>query len=204
MRARKNLAVATLLAICMGILATTAIAEEESGTALRATLRGFSEAPSIASTASGEFQGTISEDGSSITFVLSYEGFLPGRNVLFAHIHVAQRGVNGAVIVFFCGGGGRPPCTAPSGTFTGTIDATSVISEVVAQDITGTPAERLAKLISAIRGGVAYVNVHTSTPDPQTGHPGGEIRGQIRVVGDDGESHDDHHDDHHHHEGHGH
>lgn len=199
MRATKQLAVATLLAICMGILATTAIAEDESGTQLRAPLRGFSEVPSIASTATGEFRGTISEDGSSITFHLTYQGFDPSRTVAAAHIHVAQRGVNGAVIVFFCGGGGRPACTSPAGTFEGTIDATSMIATVPAQDITGTPAERLAKLIAAIRAGVAYVNVHT-TPD----HPGGEIRGQIRVVGEDedkdhGHDHDGEGHGHHHH-----
>ena len=38
---------------------------------------------------------------------------------------------------------------------------------------TGTPAITFDSLVSAIRAGNAYVNVHT------TANPGGEIRGQI-------------------------
>jgi hypothetical protein len=40
-------------------------------------------------------------------------------------------------------------------------------------------AGEFAKVIAAIRGGVAYANVHTALST------GGEIRGQIRVVRDD-------------------
>ena len=36
-----------------------------------------------------------------------YEG-LQGGNSLFAHVHFAQRGVNGGVSFFLCGGGGKP------------------------------------------------------------------------------------------------
>jgi CHRD domain-containing protein len=41
-------------------------------------------------------------------------------------------------------------------------------------------AGELDEVIAAIRAGVAYVNVH-ATPL----NPGGEIRGQIRALGDD-------------------
>jgi len=49
----------------------------------------------------------------------------------------------------------------------------------------GDPAITFDSLVSAIRAGNAYVNVHTSTPGCTAGdpgcNPGGEIRGQIQA-----------------------
>ncbi len=146
---------------------------------LRAALRGFNEVPATFSTASGEFRGTITADDASIVFTLNYEGFDPTSTVTAAHIHVGQAGVNGNVTVFLCGGGGRPACTSPGGTFRGTITSSNVIA-LPGQGIVGSPAQRFARLLAAIRAGVTYVNVH-SGPD----HLGGEIRGQIRTDDDD-------------------
>ncbi len=59
---------------------------------------------------------------------------------------------------------------------TGTI----VASDVVGPTAQGIAAGDLASVLRAIRAGMAYANVHTST------FPNGEIRGQIRAVfGDD-------------------
>lgn len=138
---------------------------------LRAVLRSFAEVPSISSPTMGKFRARISDE-SSIQYELSYDEFATG--VLFSHIHVAQRGVNGAIVAFLCGGGGKPACPSPSGTVTGTITPDN-ISTVQPQGIEGTPAERFAKVLEAIRARVAYVNVHTDA------HKGGEIRGQIRA-----------------------
>ena len=85
-----------------------------------------------------------------------------------AHIHFGQRGVNGGVSAFLCGGSGTP-CPA-SGTVEGTITAANVVGPA-AQGIA--PGE-FAELLRAMGLGVTYVNVHT-TPT----YPGGEIRGQI-------------------------
>ncbi len=172
----KHLRRMTMLALAVPLLAVPAAPPQNNGSQLLATLTGFDEVPATFSTASGGFQATISPDDSSIDFELDYDGFAPGATVTAAHIHVGQVGVNGNVIVFLCGGGGRPPCTSPSGTFTGTITADNTAS-VPAQGIEGTPAERLARLLTMIRAGEAYVNVHR-TPD----HAGGEIRGQIQVA----------------------
>ncbi len=151
-------------------------ASEERNDQLRAALRGFEEPPSIASPTMGSFRATISENDSSIEYELTYSAFATG--VLFAHIHIAQRGVNGKIVAFLCGGGGKPACPSPSGTITGTITPDN-IATVLDQQITGTPAERFAKVLAAIRARVAYVNVHTDA------HKGGEIRGQIRADDDD-------------------
>ena len=95
-----------------------------------------------------------------------------------SHIHVAQRAVNGSVVIWFCqtttnpGPAGTQTCPQ-SGTITGTATAANVVAGSIApQQLT---AGDLAEVIRAIRGGVAYANVHTNLS------PGGEIRGQIRA-----------------------
>jgi hypothetical protein len=54
---------------------------------------------------------------------------------------------------------------------TGTIRAANIVGNAVGQ---GIEAAQIGEVIAAIRGGVAYVNVHS------TKFPGGEIRGQLR------------------------
>ncbi|HUG53845.1 MAG TPA: CHRD domain-containing protein [Vicinamibacteria bacterium] len=89
---------------------------------------------------------------------------------LQAHVHLGQKGVNGGVSFFLCGGPTTDPCTPFSGTFPGTVTATDVIGPT-GQGIA--PGE-LAEVIRGMRAGVTYANVHTNK------HPGGEIRGQIK------------------------
>src|SRR5262249_54660751 len=156
-----------------------AMADEE----VKATLRGFEEVPAISTAGSGTFRGKIDDDETSIDYELSYSG-LEGGSVLFAHIHLGQRSVNGGVIVFLCANSnvpitppaGTPPCPTPSGMVTGTVTASNVIGPA-GQGIT---AGEFAELLNAIRKGVAYANVHTGSVSPPTGFPGGEIRGQIK------------------------
>jgi len=68
------------------------------------------------------------------------------------------------------GGGGKPACTATSGTFTGTIG----VADVVAVSAQGIAAGEWAEVVRAMRAGKIYANVHTDK------HPGGEIRGQVK------------------------
>jgi hypothetical protein len=78
-----------------------------------------------------------------------------------------------------CGTGDTEPCST---TATGVLVEGSNGSTA----ITGTSEDiTFDSLLSAIRAGNAYVNVHTSDGDPNTtpgapgDNPGGEIRGQI-------------------------
>jgi hypothetical protein len=85
--------------------------------------------------------------------------------------------VNGAIVVFLCSNLGNGPagtqaCPAGGGTITGTITAANVSNPTEVQGIA--PGE-FDELLKAIRGGVTYVNVHT------TKFPGGEIRGQLKA-----------------------
>jgi hypothetical protein len=147
---------------------------DQGGRNFRAELIGYEEVPAVSTGAGGAFQARIAEDEGSIDFELTYEG-IEGGSVTAAHIHVGQRGVNGGVSAFFCGGGGRPACPTPgttvSGPVTGTIRPENVIGPGGAQQV---PAGALDELIAAIRAGVTYVNVHSTVS------PGGEIRGQVR------------------------
>ena len=91
-----------------------------------------------------------------------------------AHIHFAQKSVNGAISVFLCSNLGNGPAGTqacpPSGTISGTIVAANVTAGAAAQ---GIAAGELAELLAAIRAGKTYANVHS------TKFPGGEIRDQI-------------------------
>jgi hypothetical protein len=157
------------------IAASPAVADRDNR--IRIKLHGYEEVPSVSTDASGKFEATISRDHQLIEYELSYGG-LQGT-VTQAHIHFAQRAVNGGIVIWLCQTPGTPapeavraltPDCPPSGTVTGFIAAASVLATTAPQQIA---AGELDEVIAAMRAGVAYVNVHTSVS------PGGEIRGQI-------------------------
>ena len=104
---------------------------------------------------------TISIQGAQIVYQVDVQGI---ENVLFSHIHIAPEGENGPVRLNLCGTDDTPGCST-IGTGTLVSDSNAVTA--------GTPAITFDSLVSAIRAGNAYVNVHT------TANAGGEIRGQI-------------------------
>jgi CHRD domain len=162
----------TLQLAVLGLLAAAAPAaahEDGEKNEFKAVLRGFEETPAIVTAAHGEVHLTISEDQSTIAFELTW--FDLSAPPLFAHIHVGQRGVAGAVSVFFCGGGGKPACPA---TTSGSVSGTIVAADVLGPIAQGVAPGQLDQLLVAIRLGVAYANAHTPA------HPAGEIRGQLR------------------------
>jgi hypothetical protein len=136
-----------------------------------AKLNGFREVPSVSSTGFGDFEAKLVDD-QKLHFVFRYAG-LEGGNSLFAHIHFAQRSVNGGVVVFLCGGGTKTdPCTNVAGTVEGDIVPADLVGSTGATN-QGIEPESWDEFIRAMRAGHAYVNIHT------TRWPGGEIRGQI-------------------------
>jgi hypothetical protein len=156
---------------------TPALGQGQGQGPFRARLSGFQEVPAISSRGRGEFQARL-RDNTTLEFELRYAD-LEGGNPSAAHIHLGQRGVNGGVVAFLCGGGGKPACpSAPSGTVTGTV----VAADIQAVPAQGIAANEFAELAAALRAGVTYVNVHNGT------YGGGEIRGQIgRGNGRDGD-----------------
>jgi hypothetical protein len=126
----------------------------------------------------GEFTATIAPDGEVINYTEIYSGLQ--APVTQSHIHVGQLGVTGSVVIFLCQTAGSPDPTglAPQcpqeGTVSGVITAANVIAGSQAPQQLA--AGDLAAVITAIRAGAAYANVHTQVS------PGGEIRGQIRTI----------------------
>jgi hypothetical protein len=146
----------------------------DEGAPFHARLVGTEETPAIFTAGTGVFSARVLDNDTRIEFELTYAN-LSGPP-LVAHVHFGQRGVAGGVSFFFCGGGGKPACpAATSGTVTGTVVAADVIGPVAQ----GIQAGDLAAILKMIRRGFGYANMHTAL------HPGGEIRGQIKVRGSD-------------------
>ena len=172
-------------------LIASSFAAPASAEEARARLTGYQEVPSVSTPASGELRAHISRDDGLIEYELSYSGLV--GTVQQAHIHMAQRSVNGSIVIWLCQTATTPapaavagltPFCPQSGTVTGQITAANVVAaSTTSQQIA---AGELAEVIAAIRAGVAYANVH-ATPL----NPGGEIRGQMRASRRQ-HDHDDH------------
>jgi CHRD domain len=161
------------------VLQTAATADDRHHRTLRARLVGVNEIPAVSTDARAWFRAEVDSTGTVITYELSYQD-LEGA-VSQAHLHVGQIFANGGISVWLCGNAnptGTPPINPPAGTqpcpaspakITGTITTGTVVGPASQGIGTG----ELAELVSLIRRGLVYANVHTSMS------PGGEIRGQL-------------------------
>jgi CHRD domain len=166
-----------LVMVMAGLLATATAAKADQ---LSALLTGYEETPAaVSTTGRGEFTATIDADNDAISYTETYSGLQ--APVTQSHIHVGQLSITGSVVIFLCQTAANPDPTglAPQcpqeGTVTGIITKANVIAG--SQTTQQLQAGDIAAVITAIRAGAAYANVHTQLS------PGGEIRGQIRTVG---------------------
>lgn len=180
-----RIALAALMALSVPTVArVTAADKHDRDDRIRATLVGRNEVPVVSTVAKGRFEGKIAEDGGSIDWTLTFSG-LQGT-VTQSHIHIAQKNVNGGIVIWLCQTATNPApaaagtvamcpqtATGPT-TLSGTVTAATVVT-VATQQFGGD----LAEVIDAIRAGFAYANVHTNLS------PGGEIRGQLKADDDD-------------------
>src|SRR2546426_9566147 len=99
-----------LVAIFIGMLAAplafTVRADKDDDTTFRARLTGFGEVPPKLVNGQGKFTGTLSADGNSISWTVTWTGLTGPAQA--AHIHFGQPQNVGSVVVFFCGGARRP------------------------------------------------------------------------------------------------
>jgi hypothetical protein len=161
----KKVGISAIAALTVGVL--TAPAAYSQTERFSARLSGAEEVPPINTVGTGDFEMTIQQG--AVNFSLSYSNLSSPLSV--AHLHFAPSKVAGGVMIFLCGGGGQPACPATTeGTITGTITAANVTGPV-AQGIA--PGD-LDSALEAVRGGLAYANMHT------TNFAGGEVRGQVR------------------------
>jgi CHRD domain len=176
----------------LGAVAITAAAVAGDRGNVKTSLTGFEEVPAISTEGDGSFRATLDRSGTELRYELRFSD-LEGVNAMSpgptqAHIHFAQKSVNGGIVVWLCGSATNPGpegtqlCPAePSGTVTGTITMDDVVSPDPSQ---GIQAGAFDELVRGLRAGVTYANVHTAT------YPGGEIRGQLVERGH-GRDHDD-------------
>jgi hypothetical protein len=170
-------ALAAIAVLLFGNYSTKAKGDDD--VTISARMVGLGEVPPTNSKGAADFRGTISADGTTITYTLKWSGLttLP----LFSHIHFGPTKENGGVMVFLCGGGGKAPCTqATSGMASGTISAADIVGPA-AQGIPAAPNGSFADVIRAIRTHNAYANLHT------TMFPGGEVRGEVVAHNEDDE-----------------
>lgn len=150
-------------------------------------LSGLNEAANVVSTTgNGTFHATISQDGSEITYELTFKD-LEG-DVTQAHIHIGLPQNAGGIVLWLCDSDANPspvlttpactgenPADTRSGHVTGTLTATDV-QNLPQNGIAGatamTPGE-FAEVVALIKAGKTYVNVHSSKFGP------GEIRSQL-------------------------
>ena len=153
----------------MGFVALAGLASVSCNDALEgrevfiATLTGDQEVPARPTGASGTAQ--IIVDGNQISFAVEVDDI---TSVIQAHIHTAPAGVNGPVRLFL-----YPTLARNFPAPLVTVSEKTILAEatVPSSEVNGVTFD---ELLSAMRSGGAYVNVHT------TQFPGGEIRGIIR------------------------
>jgi hypothetical protein len=175
---------AVLGSVLVGALASFAIAD--SGNRFDADrMLGTFEVPVVSTPgASGTFTATL--NGTTVNYELTYSGL--NFPVTQAHIHLGQQIASGGISVWLCGtGAAGTPLAGPAGTPTcpagtsGTVTDSFVAADVVGPANQGIAAGEFNELLAMMRDRNTYANVHS------TGVPGGEVRGQIRARGGDGD-----------------
>jgi hypothetical protein len=172
-----------LLALLVPAFCVATAAPDDANT-FTARLRGLNEAPPVATAATGSFTATLSSDGSTLTYTVTYDNL--NAQVVFSHIHFGFPKEAAGIMVFLCGPAagvkGGPPPGIPNppacpGTTSGTVTGSVTAANVIGPDAQGiTLGADFAKVVQALREGAAYVNVHTTRSIP------GEIRGQVHAA----------------------
>lgn len=165
------LAVAAMLLMLVS-LGERAAADQGHGRRLSAALQAEQEVPAVSSGARGVIRLDIDEQAQMIQYELSYSGLQ--TDVAQAHIHIAQPGVNGGIVLWLCEGTSQSPLeTTPVCPQDGSVSGILTAADVLGIGGQQVAAGEFAEVVALIRKGLAYANVHTAAS------PGGEIRGQL-------------------------
>lgn len=125
----------TLRIVLALLVAVPTVVGAERTDRIIATLSGYEEVPAVSTVANGRFRGTINHDDQSIDYVLRFSG-LQGT-VQQSHIHFAQKGVNGSIVIWLCQTATTPapaavtaltPFCVQDVAITGTITAVNVLA----------------------------------------------------------------------------
>jgi hypothetical protein len=172
-----NCLLATMAALLPLVLVAPTLAGPPAAKNFGTHLTGAEEVPSRDCPGQGEATFQLSPDGTQLSYRVIASNM---TNVVASHIHLGPPGVNGPIVLFLFG-------TAPSGggSQNGVLGSGTKTAANLVGPLTGHP---LSDLVTNMREGGAYVNVHTNdgVAPTNTGcgdFPGGEIRGQIEVRG---------------------
>ena len=164
--------VAAAVAIVMG--AATSFA----GAAYSCKITGYQTSPPIFTSGTGKANAQIKDSQTSLSYKMSYSGLT--SDVIQAHIHFGQVGVNGGIIVYLCDNTGTAPSGTPacpnSGDVSGSVTAVDVNppNNPAPVNDQGISAGDFSALVGALKSGTGYINVHT------VDYPNGEIRCQLK------------------------
>ncbi|HEX4959387.1 MAG TPA: CHRD domain-containing protein [Thermoanaerobaculia bacterium] len=162
-----------MLLAALSLLALVAVVQAQNvrGTAI-AHLKSYEEVPALSTPGSGDFVASINAAGTEINYQLRYSN-LQGK-VTQSHLHIGQKGVSGAIMIFLCSNLGNGPAGTQPCPQEGTISGTIHMENVTGGAAQGIAPGELFEVVQAIRGGVVYANVHSDL------FPAGEIRGQLQ------------------------
>ena len=79
--------------------------DDKSGK-INVDLTGFEEVPVVITTGNGSLKLTIDAKARTIDYVLTYSGLQ--ADITQSHIHVAQKSVNGSIVLWLCQTPGTP------------------------------------------------------------------------------------------------
>ncbi len=132
------------------------------GMAFEAKLSGKEVVPAVETKATGEADFKLSKDGTELTYILKLKDI---ENVTAAHIHTGMMGANGGPVAGLFAGPKK------EGKFSGELAKGTITDKSLVGPLAG---KKVGDLVEMIKGGGAYVNVHTDK------YPDGEVRGQIK------------------------
>ncbi len=160
----ETLGLSCVLVFLIGLLPLPIPPAGAQSAKFEATLSGKEQAPPIDTPAKGTF--VLSGSGNSLQYTLSVADV---ENVTMAHIHIGHVGEEGPIAVWLYPS--KPSDAVKKGKFTGVLAQGTITAANLVGQLHG---KTLEDLVSDIKAGDAYVNVHT------TAHPDGEIRGQLK------------------------
>src|SRR5262249_45507841 len=146
-------------------------------TVFYAPMIAANEVPAVTTSTSTGGEAKLTVSGAAGAYSIAYSITVNGLNSpQQAHIHTGAATATGPVRVWLCGAAslappaGSPDCAGSAGN----VVTGSLVSGTVNTTVAG--GISMDSVVSLMRSGGAYVNVHT------TANAGGEIRGQITSV----------------------
>lgn len=145
-------------------------------------LSGAEEVPARETRARGNAIFQLNAAGDELAYTLIVANI---ENAFMAHIHQQTIGNNGPIVVWLYPSTAVAPGPAGGGRIDGVIATGTITAASLVGPLAGQP---FSALLSDLRSGNAYVNVHTDdgVAPTNTGagdFPGGEVRGQVEHRG---------------------